>query len=77
MLKQVYQHEANGEWDDYTFMFDECDYSHTNPKGDEPIIIGGFMGQNYVNGIYVDNKISTLLEKQPFTTLIARRKRLR
>lgn len=55
MLRQADQHETNGEWEDYTFTFDEWDYNINNHKGDELIIIVGSMGKNYVNDIYVYN----------------------
>lgn len=58
-LRRADQLESNDNCGDYIFTFDEWHYNHNNHKWDEPIIIGGFMGNNYVNNIYVDSRSST------------------
>lgn len=55
MFRQADQQEVNGEWKDYTFIVDKWNYTSNNHKGDEPIIIRGFMCQNYVNDIFIDS----------------------
>lgn len=48
MFRQQERPEADQEWDGYRFTFDEWDYINNNQKGDEHVIIGGFIGKKYV-----------------------------
>lgn len=43
MYRKLEQSEADHEWDDYRFIFNEWDYLNNNDKGDELIVIGGFI----------------------------------
>ena len=54
------------KWDGDKFMFNEWDYINNNQKGDELVVIVGFIRRNYVNDIYMDYGCSTCIMYKNF-----------
>ena len=58
MIRHAGRHEEIGEWKNCTFTFDKWDYICNHYIGDEPILIPGLMGKNYVSDICIDARSS-------------------